>query len=103
MANVEIKTSDPALAAGIAEGVNAVALRDLQERYGKLKERCDKLQARYGVRLYGDDRRWARTKRKLARKYKVKPVGRVKAVWLGLVGLGVIGFEKLDGYVMRGK
>ena len=96
MANIEIRTSDPAMAAGIAEGVNAVALRDLQERY-------DRLQARYGVRLYGDDLRWARTKRRLARKYRVEPVGRIKAVWLGLVGLGVIGFEKLDGYAMRGR
>lgn len=96
MASIEIRTVDPVVAAAIAEGANAVALRELQSRY-------ERLQARYGVRLYGDDIRWEKTKRRLARKYRIEPVGKVKAMLLGLVGLGVIGFEKLDGYVMRGR
>ena len=85
MATINIK-GDPRMAAAIAEGANAVALRDLQERY-------DKLQARYGVRLYGDDKRWERTRRRLARKYRIEPVGRVKGAILGVWGLCILGVD----------
>jgi len=76
MANIEIKTCDPRFAMGIAEGVNAVELRVVKAEYAKL-------QAKDGVRREGDDRRWERTRRRLARKYSTKPVGRARGAILG--------------------
>ena len=76
MANIEIKTADPRFAMGIAEGANAVELRMVRAEYAKL-------QAKDGVRREGDDRRWERTRRRLARKYSIKPVGRARGAILG--------------------
>ena len=87
MANIEIRTSDPRMAAGIAEGANAVALQALRSEY-------DKLRAVNGVRRQADEKRWKRTQRRLARKYSVKPVGRVEGAILGawaLLWLGIDG------------
>lgn len=80
MASIEIKTADPRLAAGIAEGANAVALHELQEEYAKLR-------AVNGVRCEADEKRWQRTRKRLARKYSVKPVGRARGAILGVWGL----------------
>lgn len=85
---VTIKTADPRMAAGIAEGAATVALRTMEAENRRLK-------AVDGVRRQGDDRRWQRTKRRLARKYTVKPVGRARGailgawalVWTVLVGM----------------
>ena len=52
---------DAEIAAAISEGINAVELRNVRAEYAKL-------QARDGVRCEGDERRWQRTKRRLARK-----------------------------------
>ena len=76
MANVQIKTADPRMAAGIAEGAATVALRTMEAENRRLK-------AMDGVRRQGDDRRWQRTQKRLARKYTVKPVGRARGAILG--------------------
>ena len=76
MATVQIKTADPRMAAGIAEGAATVALRTMEAENRRLK-------AVDGVRRQGDDRRWQRTQRRLARKYTVKPVGRARGAILG--------------------
>lgn len=75
-----IRTSgDAQLAGAIAEGMNAVELE-------RVRMECARLQAQVGVRRYADDMRWERTQRRLARKYKVKPVGRVRGAILGVWG-----------------
>ena len=79
MASIEIKTSDPRMAAGIAEGANAIALRTVEAEYRHLR-------AVDGVRRQADDKRWQRTRKRLARKYHVEPVGRVHGAILGAWG-----------------
>ena len=76
MANIEIKTADPHMAAGIAEGAATVALRTMERENRQLK-------AREGVRREADAKRWQRTQKRLARKYTVKPVGRARGAILG--------------------
>lgn len=80
MASIEIKTSDPRMAAGIAEGAATVALREVEAENRHLK-------AVDGVRRQGDAKRWQRTQRRLARKYTVKPVGRARGAILGVWAL----------------
>ena len=83
MASIEIRTSDPRMAAGIAEGAAAVALRTMEAENRQLK-------AVDGVRREADARRWERTRRRLARKYAVERHGRLYgAVW-GLIGGAVL-------------
>jgi hypothetical protein len=87
MPNVTIK-GDPRMGAAIAEGAATVELRAVKAEYAKL-------QAVDAVRREGDDRRWERTRRRLARKYSIKPVGRARGailgvwalIWLTLIGM----------------
>lgn len=76
MAYVKITTNDPRFAVGLTEGTNAIELR-------RVSAENERLKAREGVRRQGDDRRWQRTQRRLARKYSVKPVGRARGAILG--------------------
>jgi hypothetical protein len=80
MANITIKTADPQMAEAIAEGAATVELRTVREELGKMK-------AREGVRAEGDNRRWERQRRRLAKKYSTEPVGRVRGALLGVWGL----------------
>ena len=80
MSNITIKTNSPGMALGLTEGAATVELRAVREELGKL-------QVRDAVRREGDDRRWERTRRRLARKYSIKPVGRARGAILGLWGL----------------
>ena len=84
---VEIKTSDPRFRLGLSEGANATALRAVEAENRQLK-------ARDGVRRRADDRRWERTQRRLARKYTVKPVGRVRGAIMGVWGLLWLGVDE---------
>ena len=79
---------DAQIATALAEGMNAVELQ-------RVRRECAKLQAQVGVRRYCDDMRWERTRRRLARKYKVEPVGRIRGALLGVVGMIVLMSEKL--------
>ena len=79
---------DAQIAGAVADGMNAVELQRVRAQYMALM-------ARDGVRRYGDDVRWERTRRRLARKYKVEPVGRVRGALLGVVGMIVLMSEKL--------
>lgn len=80
MPNIEIRTNDPRMALGITEGAATVELRAMKAEYARL-------QAVNAVRREGDDRRWQRTRRRLARKYATKPVGRARGAILGVWGL----------------
>ena len=80
MANITIKTNVPGMAMGLSEGANAVELREVREELGKLK-------AREGVRAEAANRRWERTKRRLARKYSTEPMGRLHGAILGVWAL----------------
>jgi hypothetical protein len=80
MPNITIKTNNPGMALGLTEGANAVELRAVKAQYAHLK-------AVDAVRREGDERRWQRTRRRLARKYSTKPVGRARGAILGLWGL----------------
>ena len=80
MKSIEIKTSDPRMAAGIAEGAATVALREVEAENQHLR-------ARDGVRREADDRRWERTRRRLEKKYSTRPVGRARGAILGAWGL----------------
>lgn len=73
---ITIKTADPHMAAGIAEGAATVALRTMERENRQLK-------AREGVRREADAKRWQRTQKRLARKYTVKPVGKARGAVLG--------------------
>ena len=80
MANITIKTADPQIAEAITEGAAAVELRAVKAEYAKL-------QAKDAVRSEADKRRWERTRRRLARKYTTRPVGRLRGAILGVWGL----------------
>jgi hypothetical protein len=80
MANITIKTADTQIAEAIAEGAAAVELRAVKAEYAKL-------QAVDAIRREGDDRRWERMRRRLARKYSTKPVGRARGAILGVWAL----------------
>ena len=71
---------DSSLAGAIVEGMT---VRELDA----VRAENRRLNALNGVRREGDDRRWERTRRRLARKYSIKPVGRVRGAILGLWGL----------------
>lgn len=79
MATVTIK-GDPKMGAAIAEGAATVELKTVKAEYAKL-------QAKDAVRSEADKKRWERTKRRLARKYSTRPVGRVRGAILGVWGL----------------
>lgn len=79
MPNVTIK-GDPRMGAAIAEGAATVELRAVKAEYAKL-------QARDAVRSEADKKRWERTRRRLARKYSTKPVGRARGAILGVWAL----------------
>ena len=87
MPNVTIK-GDPRMGAAIAEGAATVELRAVKAEYAKL-------QARDAVRSEADKKRWERTRRRLAKKYSTKPVGRARGailtawacIWYGLYTL----------------
>lgn len=71
---------DPAIAGAIVAGM------DRASEYKALRDelvRLRKVEARAGVRDYGDQKRWERTKRRLARKYYVRPMGRIEGAVLG--------------------
>ena len=70
---------DAQIAHAVAEGMNAVELQ-------RVRRECARLQAQVGVRRYCEDKRWRQTRRRLARKYAVKPVGPVRGAILGVWG-----------------
>ena len=92
---ITIKTSDPRMAAGIAEGAATVALRTMEAENRRLK-------AVDGVRRQGDEKRWQRTQRRLARKYTVKPVGRARGAILGAWALVWTVLLGMTDFVVRG-
>ena len=92
---ITIKTADPRMAAGIAEGAATVALREVEAENRHLK-------AVDGVRRQGDDRRWQRTQRRLARKYTVKPVGRARGAILGAWALVWTVLLGMTDFAVRG-
>lgn len=74
MANITIK-GDTRMGAAIAEGANAVALRAAEAENEHLK-------AREGVRALADEKRWNKTRKRLARKYGTQPIGRTRGAIL---------------------
>ena len=92
---VTIKTADPHMAAGIAEGAATVALRTMERENRQLK-------AREGVRARADEKRWQRTKKRLARKYTVKPLGRARGAILGVWALVWTVLLGMTDFAVRG-
>lgn len=80
MSNITIKTNSPGMALGLTEGAAAVELRAVKAEYAKL-------QAKDAVRSEADKKRWEMTRRRLAKKYSTRPVGRARGAILGLWGL----------------
>lgn len=71
---------DSSLAGAIVEGMT---VRELDA----VRAENRRLNALNGVRREGDDRRWERTRRRLARKYSTKPTGRLRGAILGVWAL----------------
>jgi hypothetical protein len=94
MANITIKTNSPGMALGLTEGAAAVELRAVKAEYVKL-------QAKDGVRTEADKRRWERTRRRLARKYTTRPVGRLRGAILGVWGLLWLEVDEWQQYFER--
>ena len=92
---ITIKTADPHMAAGIAEGAATVALRTMERENRQLK-------AREGVRARADEKRWLRTQRRLARKYTVKPVGKARGAVLGAWALVWTVLLGMTDFAVRG-
>ena len=94
--SVTIKTADPGMALAISEGANAVQLR-------QARTEITRLQAIDGVRRNGDDRRWERTRRRLARKYRVAPVGPVRGAILGVWAMAWYGLVCMSERLSSGR
>lgn len=85
MANITIKTNSPGMALGLTEGAATVELR-------AVKAENEKLHAKDGVRAIADEKRWQRTRKRLARKYYTPPMNPVRGailaawamLWLGI-------------------
>ena len=85
MANITIKTNSPSMALGLTEGAATVELR-------AVKAENEKLHAKDGVRAIADEKRWQRTRKRLARKYYTPPMNPVRGailtawamLWLGI-------------------
>ena len=92
---ITIKTADPHMAAGIAEGAATVALRTMERENRQLK-------AREGVRREADAKRWQRTQKRLARKYTVKPVGKARGAVLGAWALVWTVLLGMTDFAVRG-
>ena len=94
--SVTIKTADPRVAGAITEGVSTVQLRAVQQEYHRL-------QALDGVRRNGDAIRWERTRRRLARKYQVRPMGRLRGAVLGAWALAWYGLVRISERLSSGR
>ena len=92
---ITIKTADPHMAAGIAEGAATVALRTMEAENRRLK-------AVDGVRREADAKRWQRTQKRLARKYTVKPVGKARGAVLGAWALVWTVLLGMTDFAVRG-
>jgi len=85
MANITIKTNSPGMALGLTEGAATVELR-------AVKAENEKLHAKDAVRAIADEKRWQRTRKRLARKYYTPPMNPVRGailtawamLWLGI-------------------
>lgn len=71
---------DPAIGGVIAD---SKATRELEIVRAELR----KMQARDGVRRYGDGKRWQDVRNELAEKYSTRPAGRVTGAIMGVYGL----------------
>ena len=92
---VEIKTADPRMAAAIAEGAAAVELKAVKAENAMLR-------AKDGVRAAADEKRWQKTRKRLARKYQSKPTppvrGAILAVW-AMLWLGIYSaYQRLSAW-----
>lgn len=99
---VEIKTADPRMAAAIAEGASVVELRAVKAENEKLHAENEKLHAKDGVRAIADEKRWQRTRKRLARKYCTPPMnplrGAILAVW-AMLWLGIYNaYDRLSAW-----
>lgn len=80
---IVVKTyGDQQIAGAIVDGMNRVPAINAAE-LETVKAECARLQAVNGVRAVGDQKRWNKTRKKLTRKYSVKPVGRLYGAILG--------------------
>lgn len=85
---VVIKTAgDPRIAGAIVDGMTRRVIPMDDGELAKLKAECARLKLKSGLRAYGDDKRHKAACRMLARKYRVKPVGRVRGAILGVWAL----------------
>ena len=86
---------NPEIAGAIADGMRATELRMVRAQYARLE-------AVNGVRCEADDRRWERTKKRLAKKYTVEKPGRAYEIVVGawaLVWYGIYAVaEKLRAW-----
>lgn len=103
---IVIKTfGDPAITGPVSEGMARTIIPANIVELNELRAERDRLMAQKTLRNFGDDRRWQRTKRRLARKYGVKSHGKVYTMALGIYGLMcyVIGTasKRLSDWVMR--
>ena len=99
MANITIKTNSPGMALGLTEGAATVELR-------AVKAENEKLHAKDGVRAIADEKRWQRTRKRLARKYYTPPMNPVRGAFLtawAMLWLGIFNaFDFLKAWNRRG-
>ena len=74
---------DQTLGGAIGDGITSAELEQVRAENRRLN-------AVNGVRSEGDLKRWRRQQRRLARKYTVQPVGRLRGAVLGVYGLVVL-------------
>ena len=82
---------DKQIGAAIANGLTTKELE-------LVRAENKRLNAVNGVRSEADKKRWERARRKLARKYKVKPAGRVGGAILGVYALTVLAVHRAYDY-----
>lgn len=81
---VVIKTyGNPQIGGALVDAVSRKVIPLDEGELKTVKAELARLNAVNGVRVYGDEKRWNKTRRRLARKYSTKPVGAARGAILG--------------------
>lgn len=87
---IVIKTyGDNEIAGAIADGVTQM-IPVVDDEYSTLKVRYAQMRDKAEIRAYGDEKRFRRARKQLARKYAVRPHGRVYNAVMGAYGLACL-------------
>ena len=85
---------NPEIAGAIADGMREAEMKLMRTQYARLE-------AVNGVRCEADDRRWEKTKKRLAKKYRVEKPGRAYEIVVGAWAMLWYGIYSMFDYLRK--